>query len=111
MREEGGVVFGGVDVQRDERVVDSEVDNAWLVAMFDLSGGRSGRGLEESFNQLSTGKKGMAMFGAMVRHDRPLLIFYGGHKGAAQVLDGRSAHRRTVYQRDNGSVTAAIEHL
>jgi len=83
MREQGGVVFRGIDVQRDERVVDREVGNAWLVSMFDLSGRRSGRGLEESFNQLSTRKKGMAMFAAIFRNNCPLLIFRRGHKGAA----------------------------
>ncbi len=83
MREEGGVVFGGVDVQRDERVVDREVGNALLVSMFDLSGGGSGRGLEESFNQLSTRKKGVAMFAAIFRNNGPLLIFCRGRKGVA----------------------------
>ena len=83
MREERGVVFGGVDVQRDERVVDRYVGNAQLVSMFDLSGRRSGRGLEESFNQLSTRKNGMAMFAAIFRNNCPLLIFCSGHKGAA----------------------------
>lgn len=110
MPDQSSVIFGRVDVQRDERLAHRQVLNVLLKSVFDISR-IAGYGLaQEALDHVASRDKGMAVFSSKFRHNGPGGV-WRRLKRSPQGLHRARAYRRAIDQRNDGGIAPAIQHF
>src|ERR1700688_3671149 len=109
-RQQRGVILWSVDIQGDERILDTHVLNMTLVLVLCVACDGCSWGAQKCFYHFAAGKVRVAVFAGILRDDRPNVIV-GGFEAVQQNLNGCIASWRTVDQSDHGRVTAMVQYF
>src|SRR5580692_7638966 len=109
-RQQSRIVFGSVDVERDQRVIDRNVLDVRLMSVFHFTRDRGSWNPKKRLNHFAPDKVGVPVPAGELGYDCPdalIRIF----ESDAQKAYGRGANRRAVHECHHGGVTAVVENL
>ena len=81
---QGGIFFRRVDVDRDERIVDGDILDVFLIRVLDLARVRSCGSAKESFEEFATQHYRVAVLSLVFRHHGPFPALGGCFEALAQ---------------------------